>query len=195
VSLYARELLAFLNWSASDPIVIRNGWTALGPSIQVRQLVRQYLSVAASCKIAVRPDQLGLKVDYVNETAGTHINMRAFLCALRRFYDFLIERLEYKDANPLAVAGHSAAVRELHRSRHDVIRQMTGRNAMPTASGVDPPTDIRLSSNFFCCAGREWLPQSVPISKRGVCCGARVRLGAPGVLHRAHAVRVGRADQ
>jgi hypothetical protein len=32
---------------------------------------------------------------------------------------------------------------------------------MPAASGVDPPTDIRLSSNFFRCAGREWLPQSV----------------------------------
>ena len=71
VSLYARELLAFLNWSESDPIAIRNGWTALSLSIQVRQLVRQYLSVAASCKIAVRPDQLGLKVAYVNETAGT----------------------------------------------------------------------------------------------------------------------------
>jgi integrase len=27
---------------------------------------------------------------------------------------------------------------------------------------VDPPNDIRLSSNFFRCAGREWLPQSFP---------------------------------
>jgi integrase len=161
VSLYARELLAFLNWSESDPIAIRNGWTALGPSIQVRQLVRQYLTVAASCKIVVRPDQLGLKVAYVNDTAGTHINTRAFLCALRRFYDFLIERSDYNDANPLAVTGYSAAVRELHRTRHAVSREMTGRNAMPAASGVDPPTDIRLSSNFFRCAGREWLPQSV----------------------------------
>src|ERR1700756_901427 len=32
---------------------------------------------------------------------------------------------------------------------------------MRRASGVGPPTDIRLSSNFFRCAGREWLPQSV----------------------------------
>jgi putative PIN family toxin of toxin-antitoxin system len=63
--------------------------------------------------------------------------------------------------NPLAVAGYSAAVRELHRSRHALIREMTGRNAMPAVSGVDPPADIRLSSNFFRCAGREWLPQSV----------------------------------
>jgi hypothetical protein len=84
VSLYARELLAFLNWSESDPIAVRNGWMALGSSVQIRQLVRQYLTVAASCKILVRPDQLGLKVAYVNETAGTHINTRAFLCALRR---------------------------------------------------------------------------------------------------------------
>jgi hypothetical protein len=51
VSLYARELLAFLNWSESDPIAVRNGWTALGSSVQIRQLVRQYLTVAASCKI------------------------------------------------------------------------------------------------------------------------------------------------
>lgn len=161
VSLYARELLAFLNWSESDPIAVRNGWTALGRNVQVRQLVRQYLTVAARCKILVRPDQLGLKVAYVNETAGTHINTRAFLSSLRRFYDFLIERSDYEDANPLAVAGYSAAVRELHRSRHAVIRAMIGRNAMPAASGVDPPADIRLSSNFFRCAGREWLPQSI----------------------------------
>jgi hypothetical protein len=161
VCLYARELIAFLNWSQSDPIAVRNGWTALSSSAQVQQLVRQYLTVAASCKIAVRPDQLGLKVAYVNETAGTHINTRAFLCVLRRFYDFLNERSDYNDANPLAVAGHSAAVRELHRSRHAAIREMMGRNPMPAASGVDPPTDIRLSSNFFRCAGREWLPQCI----------------------------------
>jgi integrase len=161
VSLYTRELLAFLNWSQADPIAIRNGWTAMGSSNQVRQLVRQYLSVAASCKIAVRPDRLGLKVAYVNETMGTHINTRAFLCALRRFYDFLIEHSDYKDANPLAVAGYSAAIRELNHSRHAMMREVTGRNSMPRASGVDPPTDIRLSSNFFRCAGREWLPQSV----------------------------------
>lgn len=161
VALYVRELIAFLNWSQSDPIVVRNGWTALNSSVEVRQLVRQYLTVAANCKITVRPDQLGLKVAYVNETSGTHINTRVFLCALRRFYDFLIERSDYMEANPLAVAGYSAAARELHRSRHAAIREMTGRNAMPAASGVDPPTDIRLSSNFFRCAGREWLPQSV----------------------------------
>src|ERR1044071_7969463 len=72
-----------------------------------KRLVRQYLTVAASCKVATRPDQLGLKVGYVNETSGTHINTRAFLCALRRFYDFLIERSDYTDANPLAVTGYS----------------------------------------------------------------------------------------
>jgi site-specific recombinase XerD len=159
--LYARELLAFLNWSQSDPIAVRNGWTALGTSVQVRQLVRQYLTVAASCKIAGRPDQLGLKVAYVNETAGTHINTRAFLCALRRFYDFLIERSDYTEANPLAVTGYSAAVRELHRSRHAAMREIAGRNPMPSVSGVDPPNNIRLSSNYFRCAGREWLPQSI----------------------------------
>jgi integrase len=161
VALYARELLAFLNWSQSDAISVRNGWTVSGSITVVRQLVRQYLSVAATCKITVRADQLGLKVAYVNESAGTHINTRVFLCALRRFYDFLIERSEYNDANPLAVTGYSAAVRELHRSRHAVIRETIGRNPMPAIGGVDPPADIRLSSNYFRCAGREWLPQSV----------------------------------
>jgi integrase len=160
-ALYARELLAFLNWCESDAISVRNGWNAFGPIAEVRQLVRQYLSVAASCKITVRPDQLGLKVAYVNESAGTHINTRVFLCALRRFYDFLTERSGYTDANPLAVTGYSAAVRELHRSRQAVIREMIGRNPMSAESGVDPPTDIRLSSNFFRCAGREWLPESI----------------------------------
>jgi integrase len=161
VSLYARELLAFLNWSQSDPIAVRNSWTAFSSSTQVRQLVRQYLTVAASCMVSIRPDQLGLKVAYVNQTSGTHINTRAFLCGLRRFYDFLIDRSDYKDANPLALAGYGAAIRELHRARHATIREMMGRNPMPAASGVDPPSDIRLSSNFFRCAGRKWLPQTV----------------------------------
>ena len=161
VSLYTRELLAFLNWSLSDPIAVRNAWTVLGSTAEVRQLVLQYLTVAASCKVAMRPDQLGLKVGYVNETSGTHINTRAFLCALRRFYDFLIERSDYTEANPLAVTGYSAAVRELHRSRHAAMREIAGRNPMPAASGVDAPSDIRLSSNYFRCAGREWLPKSI----------------------------------
>jgi hypothetical protein len=159
VSLYARELLALLNWCQSDAIAVRNGWTPFGPSGHVRQLARQYLTVAGSCKVSVRPE--GLKVAYINETSGTHINTRVFLCALRRFYDFLIERVDYKDGNPLAVTGYSAAVRELNRSRHAAFREITGRNPMPATSGVDPPKGIRLSSNFFRCAGREWLPQSV----------------------------------
>jgi integrase len=161
VSLYARELLAFLNWSQSDPIAVRNAWTALGSTAAVRQLVRQYLTVAANCKVTMRPDQLGLKVGYVNETSGTHINARAFLCALRRFYDFLIERSDYTGVNPLAVTGYSATVRELHRSRHAAMREIAGRNPMPAVSGVDAPNEIRLSSNYFRCAGREWLPQSI----------------------------------
>jgi hypothetical protein len=161
VVLYARELLAFLNWSQSDPIAVRNGWTSSGSNREIRQLVRQYLTVAANCKISLRPDQLGLKVAYVNQTSGTHINPQAFLCGLRRFYDFLIDRSDYKEANPLAVAGYAGVMRELHRSRHAMMREIAGRNPMPPASGIDPPHDIRLSSNFFRCAAREWLPQSI----------------------------------
>jgi hypothetical protein len=41
------------------------------------------------------------------------------------------------------------------------MREIAGRNPMPAASGVDAPNDIRLSSNYFRCAGREWLPQSI----------------------------------
>src|ERR1041385_7303996 len=52
VSLYARELLVFLNWCQSDAIAVRNGWTPFGPSGHVRPLVRQYLTVAAGCNIS-----------------------------------------------------------------------------------------------------------------------------------------------
>src|SRR6266571_5292771 len=41
------------------------------------------------------------------------------------------------------------------------MREIAGRNPMPAVSGVDAPNDIRLSSNYFRCAGREWLPQSI----------------------------------
>jgi site-specific recombinase XerD len=32
---------------------------------------------------------------------------------------------------------------------------------MPTCSGVDPPSGIRLSQNYFRCVEREWLPRTV----------------------------------
>jgi hypothetical protein len=41
------------------------------------------------------------------------------------------------------------------------MREIAGRNPMPAISGVDAPNDIRLSSNYFRYAGREWLPQSI----------------------------------
>ena len=134
----------------------------------------------------VRPDQLGLKVAYVNETAGTHINTRAFLCALRRFNDFLIERSDYKDANPLVVAGYSGAVRELHRSRHAVTREMTGRNAMP-ASAYRHSALVKTSFTVPGAIGCR-SPWMILISKHYLFRREGVRLGPPRILHSAHAL-------
>jgi hypothetical protein len=71
VPLYLREIISFINWSACDPIVTGNGWTVFGTPVEVRNAVRQYLTVAARCKVVVRPDLAGLKATYVNETSAS----------------------------------------------------------------------------------------------------------------------------
>lgn len=71
---YVRETLAFVNWCASDPVTLARHWHWNAEPPQVRHAVRQYLTVAAECRITVRPDTLGLKASYINATAGTRIN-------------------------------------------------------------------------------------------------------------------------
>lgn len=161
VPVYLREILSFINWSACDPIVTGNRWSLFGSPDEVRNVIRQYLTVAARCKVVVRPDMAGLKATYVNETSGARINVRVFLTALKRFYDHLILRHAYCHANPLihkSSAGMLAALRNGYRR---AVREMEGRGPMPVVSGVDPPSGIRLSQNFFRCVQKEWVPQTI----------------------------------
>ena len=53
-------------------------------------MLREYLIVAAKCKLTARADRLGVKVTYVCQTSETGINIRILLAAFRRFYDYLI---------------------------------------------------------------------------------------------------------
>ncbi len=161
VPVYLREILSFINWSESDPIVAGNHWTLFGPPAEARNIVRQYLTVAAHCKVAVRPDMAGLKATYVNETNGTRINVRVLLTGLKRFYDHLILKNVYSHANPLIHESAAGIFAEARNSYRRAVREMEGRGPMPAVSGIDPPSGIRLSQNFFRCVQKEWLPQTV----------------------------------
>lgn len=161
VPIYLREILSFINWAAADSVIAENRWNLFGPPAEVRNIIRQYLTVAAHCKLATRPDLVGVKATYVNETSGTRINVRILLSGLRRFYDNLISRLSYRHPNPLlheAAAGMHIELRNRYRC---AVREIEGREPMPAVSGVDPPSGIRLSRNFFRCVQKEWLPQTI----------------------------------
>jgi len=161
VPVYLREILSFINWSARDSIVTGNRWSLFGPPDEVRNVIRQYLTVAARCKVVVRPDMAGLKATYVNETGATRINIRVLLTALKRFYDHLILRRAYCHANPLiheSAGGMLAALRNGYRR---AVLEMEGRGPMPAVSGIDPPSGIRLSQNFFRCVQKQWVPQTI----------------------------------
>jgi integrase len=161
VPLYLREIISFINWSACDPIVAGNGWTVFGTPVEVRNVVKQYLTVAARCKVVVRPDMVGLKATYVNETSASRINVRVFLTALKRFYDHLILRQVYRHANPLIHESSAGMLAALRNGYRQAVRKMEGRGPMPVVSGIDPPSGIRLSQNFFRCVQKEWVPQTI----------------------------------
>jgi len=79
---YLRETLAFVNWCATDPVTRTRQWAWDAEPSLVRQALRQYLTVAAECRVTVRPDTLGLKASYVNPTAGTRINVGLLLVSV-----------------------------------------------------------------------------------------------------------------
>ncbi len=161
VPVYLREILSFINWSERDPIVTSNRWSLFGSAEEVRNIVRQYLTVAARCKVVVRPDMAGLKATYVNDTSATRINIRVLLTALKRFYEHLILRHVYCYANPLIHESSAEMVAALRNGYRRAVREMEGRGPMPAVSGVDPPSGIRLSQNFFRCVQKEWVPQTI----------------------------------
>lgn len=128
VPVYLREILSFVNWSECDPIVTGNRWSLYGPPVEVRNVIRQYLTVAARCKVVVRPDMAGLKATYVNETSATRINIRVLLTALKRFYDHLILRHVYCHANPLIHESAAGMLATLRNSYRRAVREMEGRD-------------------------------------------------------------------
>ena len=161
VPLYVREILVLLNWARTDPVVSKEGWNLTGPPAGVRNLIREYLCVGAKCKLTTRPDTLGLKVTYVKQTDETRINVRILLAALRRLFDLLVAKDMYGFPNPLL---HGEAARlgsSIRESYRQAVRSLEGREPMPACSGVDPPSGIRLSENYFRCVEREWRPTSV----------------------------------
>lgn len=161
VPIYMRELIACFDWAESDAIVLRNRWTLLGPPTEARNVLREYLTVAAKCKLTSRPDRVGLKVTYVCQTSETGINIRILLAALRRFYDHLIACEGYGHPNPLLQEDMARVASELRNGYRQAVRAVEGRDPMPAASGVDPPAGIRLSANYFRCVDREWIPRTI----------------------------------
>ena len=82
VPIYMREVLAAFDWAQSDDIVLRNRWSLLGTPAEVRNVLREYLIVAAKCKLTTRADRLGVKVTYVCQTSETGINIRILLAGV-----------------------------------------------------------------------------------------------------------------
>jgi integrase len=154
-------VLGLFNWAVSDATVQRHQWKMLVPVVEVRNVIREYLTVAAKCKLTYRADRTGVKVTYVSETQETRINVRILLAALRRFYDHLISSKIYPPPKPLLHAEVDRVTQELRARYRRAVNEMEGRDPMPAMSGVDPPSGIRLSANFFRCVEREWVPKTI----------------------------------
>lgn len=161
VPLYMREIISIANWASTDRVALVHGWTIFGKPQEVRALVREYLTIGAHCKVTVRADLCGLKVSYINATNGTRVNVRTLLSALKRLYDFLIFTGRYSFPNPM-VHEDAAKVRFELREQHRIsIRTHRGRDPMPSESGVDARSGIRLSENYFRFIQQEWRPQTI----------------------------------
>lgn len=161
VPVYMREVVALFNWALSDSTVQRHQWKMLGSVVEVRNIIREYLTVAAKCRLTYRADRTGVKATYVSETQETRIDVRILLAALRRFYDHLISSKIYEPPNPLLHAEMGRVTQELRAQYRRAVHEIEGRDPMPAVSGVDPPSGIRLSANFFRCVDREWLPKTI----------------------------------
>jgi hypothetical protein len=161
VPQYMRELLVFANWASADLVAAHHKWGLYGRAEEVRELVREYLTVEARCRLTVRPDLAGLRVTYVKATDGTKVNVRTLLAALKRLYDFLATNGRYLDRNPLLHEGAANAGDRIWEGYSRAIHAARGRNPMPAASGVDERCDVRLSENYFRCIGEDWVPKTI----------------------------------
>jgi site-specific recombinase XerD len=159
---YIRELLVFANWTLKDSVVVVNKWRLYGEPREVRNLLREYLTVVGECRITQRPDTLGVRASYVNVTDQTKINVRLLLASLKKLYDVLIDRGFYSFANPLDHEDAAQALTEFRRGERQAFRAAAGRNPMPAISGIDEPSGkLRLSQNYFRLVNREWQPKPI----------------------------------
>jgi site-specific recombinase XerD len=159
---YVREAVVFANWTLSDSVTAANQWRLYGEPREVRNLLREYLTVVGECRINQRPDTLGLRVSYVNITDQTKINVRLLLASLKKLYDVLIDRDLYDYPNPLIHDDAALALAEFRRGEREAFRAAAGRAPMPAVSGVDEPSgSLRLSQNYFRLVNREWKPKSI----------------------------------
>jgi len=159
---YVREVLAFVNWAARDSVAATQEWRAFGEPREVRNLLREYLTVVGECRILQRPDTMGLRTTYVNVSDQTRINVGMLLAALKKMYEILADTGMYPFANPLVHADAEQAIKDFHRGQRAALEAALGRPPMPPLSGVDaPPADIRLSENYFRLVHREWVPKAI----------------------------------
>lgn len=159
---YLREIVVFANWVLQDAVALRQGWGLYGDPREVRSLLHEYLTVAGDCRVAQRPDALGLRVSYVNVTTGTKINVRLLLAALKKMYDILADCGIYPHENPLVHADARRAIAEFRKQQRNAVAAVIGRPPMPPQSGVDVPlSEVRLSENYFRLVNREWQPRAI----------------------------------
>jgi hypothetical protein len=123
---YIRELLLFVNWARQDSVALVQGWSLYGEPSKVRSAVREYLTVVAQCRVTLRPDTLGLRVAYVNQTSRTKINVRMLLASLKKLYDVLHDRGFYRFPNPMIHEDAAKAIMVSRRERHEAIRVALG---------------------------------------------------------------------
>ena len=159
---YVRDLLQFVNWVRQDCVALAQGWDIYAEPRKVRCAIKEYLTVVAQCRITLRPDMLGLRAAYINPTSHTKINVRMLLASLKKLYDVLHDRGFYPFPNPMVHEDAAKTLTAFRRDRREAMRNAVGRAPMPAASGIDePPTDLRLSQNYFRLVNQEWIPHSI----------------------------------
>jgi hypothetical protein len=158
VPLYVREVLSLVDWARRDPVTIANGWSLFGEPRAVRNILREYLRVAAKCKVTVHPGRFRATPVCINATAETAIQVRVLLAALKRLYEALSAAGLYAHANPLAHEDAAQIASKLYELRYQAMLAAEGRGPMPVSSGVDSPTEIRCPENYFRFVDQQWVP-------------------------------------
>jgi hypothetical protein len=114
--------------------------------------------------------------------------------SLKKLYDVLHDGGFYPYPNPMVHEDAAKTIAAFRQDRREAIRNAIGRAPMPAVSGIDePPTDLRLSQNYFRLVNQEWTPHSIddPDFPRLVIAAGPDRLGSARNLRCPGAVRVG----